>query len=143
MVCEQVLKDLFSAFPNAFINHNLEFVAEPNKRVNSYFCLIGCHSRMEVSAKVLEWLSRESCYSLHYSTDRKNDMVHEYHRNGINRFLGTDFTREDLKLIYEKLGNAINHNLTLEFINSGYDMEILRCAEGRTGWMNTSEEKML
>lgn len=126
MVSQTVLKDLFNAFPDAIINHNLEFVAEPDRRVNSYFGLANCETRMDVEAKVLEWLSREASYSLHFRQDRRNDMVHQYHRDGINRFLGTDFTREDIKLIYEKLGNAIRHQKTLEFIRSGYDMALLK-----------------
>lgn len=125
MVHQTVLKELFNAFPDAIINHNLEFVADPTMRVNSYFCLDGCETRTDVEAKVLEWLSREASYSLHFRQDRRNDMVHQYHRNGINRFLGTNFTQTDMELIYEKLGNAIHHQKTLEFIHSGYDMCLL------------------
>ena len=125
MVSKTVLKDLFNAFPDAIINHNLEFVADPTIRVNSYFCLEGCETRIDVAAKVLEWLSREASFSEHYRSSRSNDRVHQYHLNGINKFLGTDFTRVDMGHIYVKLGNAIHHQKTLEFIHSGYDMCLL------------------
>lgn len=125
MVNQTVLKDLFNAFPDAIINHNMEFVAYPTIRVNSYFCLDGCETRTDVEAKVLEWLSREASFSAHYHQARRNDRVHQYHREGINRFLGTDFTREDLELIYVHLGNAVHHQRTLDFIKSGYDMDLL------------------
>lgn len=58
-------------------------------------------------------------------------MVHQYHLNGINKFLGTDFTREDMKMIYVNLGNAVHHQKTLEFIDSGYDMELLKYREDK------------
>ena len=47
-----------------------------------------------------------------------------------NIYLGTDFTIEDMYLIYDKLGNAINHQLTLDFIANGYDMEFLKRSDG-------------
>lgn len=75
---------------------------------------------------LLEWLSRDAYKSLHYSTDRRNEEVHEYHRQGINSFLGTSFTPEDMAIIYQRLGNAAHHQKTLEFIRSGYDMEVLK-----------------
>ena len=129
MVGELVLKDLFNAFPRAIINHNLEFVAEPDSRVNSYFGLANCETRMDVEAKVLEWLSREASFSEHYRSSRSNDRVHQYHLNGINKFLGTDFTRVDMGHIYVKLGNAVHHQKTLEFIRSGYNMDLLMTKE--------------
>lgn len=129
MVCEQVLKDLFSAFPDAIINHNLEFVADPSRRVNSYFRLDNCETRTDVIAKVLERLSRDASCSAHFCQAKRNDRVHQYHRNGINWFLGTDFTREDMEMIYTYLGNAIHHQKTLEFIRSGYDMKLLNQME--------------
>lgn len=122
MVQQKVLNDLFAAFPDAIINRNLEFVADPSRRVNSYFRLDNCETRIDVAAKVLEWLSREASFSEHYRSSRSNDRVHQYHLNGINRFLGTDFTREDMEMIYTYLGNAIHHQKTIEFIQSGYDM---------------------
>lgn len=125
MVNEKILKKLFEAFPNAIINRCLEFVAEPNPKVNSYFTLEGIETELDVQCKLLEWLSREAYKSEHYKGDIYNARVHEYHRDGINSFLGTDFTHEDMKLIYSKLGNGVNRELTLEFIQSGFNTEIL------------------
>ena len=45
--------------------------------------------------------------------------------NGINQFLDTDFTEKDMEQIYTYLGNACNHEKTLRFIASGYDMSVL------------------
>lgn len=49
MVATPILKKLFDAFPNGFINHNLEFIAHPHHRVNSYFCLGNCETEEEIS----------------------------------------------------------------------------------------------
>lgn len=129
MVEQKVLNDLFAAFPDAIMNRNLEFVADPHRRVNSYFRLDNCETRIDAIAKLLEWLSREAYKSEHFRVKWRNDQVHEYHLNGINCFCGTDFTPEDMKLIYTYLGNACNHQKTLAFIRSGYDLDLLRRLE--------------
>lgn len=126
MVETYVLQKLFRAFPNSIINHSLEFVADVNPRVNSYFCLLNCNSEEDVQAKVLEWLSRDAYKSTHYRTNKKNEEVHKYHLEGINSFLGTEFTPEDVAIIYQELGNSINRPKTIEFIRSGYDMTLIK-----------------
>lgn len=126
MVETDILQKLFKAFPNSVINHSLEFVADIDPRVNSYFRLSDCDSDEDVQAKVLEWLSRDAYKSEHYQTKKKNEQVHKYHLDGINSFLGTEFTPEDVAVIYQELGNCINHNKTLEFIRSGYDMTLIK-----------------
>ena len=125
MVGQQILKKLLSAFPNGFINHNLEFIAEPHHRVNSYFRLEDCETEEDVTAKVLEWLSREAHKSLHFNSDRRNRAVHEYHLEGINAFCGTIFSVDDIEKVYTYLGNRVNHQKTLDFIRSGYDLAVL------------------
>ena len=125
MVEQKVLNDLFAAFPDAIMNRNLEFVADPHRRVNSYFRLDNCETRTDAIAKLLELLSREAYKSEHFYVKWRNDQVHEYHLNGINRFCGTDFTPEDMEIIYTYLGNSCNHNRTLRFIESGYDLAVL------------------
>lgn len=126
MIELSVLYRLLRAFPNSLINGQLEFVADRNPRVNSYFRLDNCASEEDVKAKMLEWLSRDAYKSMHYHTEKRNKEVHEYHRRGINLFLGTAFTPEDMAIIYQRLGNAVRHRKTLEFIRSGYDMEVLK-----------------
>lgn len=125
MVEQKVLNDLFAAFPDAILNPHLEFVDDPHRRVNSYFRLDNCETRVDVVAKVLEWLSREAFKSQHFDADWRNAKVHKYHIDGINQFCGTAFSSEDMELIYTELGNCIRHQKTLEFIRSGYDMSVL------------------
>ena len=139
MVQQKVLNDLFAAFPDAIMNRNLEFVADPNSRVNSYFRLDNCKTRMDVAAKLLERLSRNACKSQHFNAEWRNAQVHKYHLDGINQFCGTAFTSEDIGVIYGCLGNGVNHKKTLDFIQSSYDLDILKDMEGQT---MTTEEKV-
>lgn len=125
MVDQKVLNKLFAAFPDAIINRNLEFVADPQRRVNSYFRLEDCETEEDVAAKVLEWLSREAYKSQHFNVEYRNRMVHDYHSDGINTFCGTSFDTLDIETIYTRLGNCVNHQKTLDFIRSGYDMAVL------------------
>lgn len=126
MVEQKVLNDLFAAFPDAILNRHLEFVADPHRRVSSYFRLDNCETREDVVAKLLEWLSRDAYKSEHFHVERRNAQVHKYHLDGINQFCGTSFTPDDMKLIYSFLGNRANHQKTIAFIRSGYDMEVLK-----------------
>lgn len=125
MVSQNVLNELFAAFPNAIMNRHLEFVAEPHGRVNSYFCLEDCETRMDATCKVLEYLSREAYKSMHFNAKWRNEEVHEYHLRGINDFCGTAFSYEDIELVYTYIGNGINREKTLDFIRSGYDITVL------------------
>lgn len=126
MVSQKVLNDLFGAFPDAILNRNLEFVADPHRRVNSYFRLDNCETRTDVICKVLEYLSREAFKSMHFNAKWRNAQVHDYHLQGINTFCGTEFSVEDIELVYTYLGNGVNRQKALAFINSGYDLGILK-----------------
>lgn len=130
MVSNDVLRKLFFAFPNGFINHNLEFIAEPHHRVNSFFYLEDCETEEDVAAKILEWLSREAYKSHHFTSERRNRQIHEYHLEGINAFCGTFFTEDDIAVVYQYLGNSVNHKKTIAFIRSGYNLAVLTREEG-------------
>lgn len=51
----EIRSRLFRAFPEAFINGNLEYIACP--RQNSYFRLEDIEDERDLKAKILEWLS--------------------------------------------------------------------------------------
>jgi hypothetical protein len=75
---------------------------------------------------VLEWFSRPAHKTEPYSQGIRNQRFHEFMLNGINNFLDTKFTIEQMEVIYEYLGNAINHQKTIEFIQSEYDFNVLK-----------------
>ena len=44
----------------------------------------------------------------------------------LNNALKTNFSQQDIELIYTKLGNGINHELTKKFVEKNFDMEMLK-----------------
>lgn len=113
---EAIRNRFTEAFPKFFINHNLEAIVHPRR--NTYFLLSDVHTETDLIAKILEWLSREAAKS--FSSESQ-----KYHLHGINTFLGTSFSQEDMRQIYTYLGNRCNHSRTLRFIESGYDLSVL------------------
>lgn len=111
-------------FPNSVINHNGEFIA--HIKSNTSFILIDCNSKEDVKCKVLEWLSRPAYKTEPYSTKRNNDKFHSFILAGVNDYLDTYFSERDMEKIYTYLGNACDHKKTLKFIESGYDMSVLK-----------------
>lgn len=128
MVDSNITKKLAGAFPRSFINSALEFIA--HRTANEYFRLEDCETELDVKCKVLEWLSRGAFKTEPFYDDNKNKEFHKFMLNGINKFLGTNFDEEDIAVIYQELGNRVNHELTVEFVNSGYDMAVLKGREG-------------
>ena len=124
MVDSLVTRKLAKSFPKSFINTGLEFIA--HKEANEYFRLEDCQNEFDVKCKILEWLSRGAYKTCPYHSKLKNKRFHNFMLNGINDFLGTGFTEEDIAIIYQKLGNRVRHSLTEEFVNSGYDMAVLK-----------------
>lgn len=124
MVNSLITKKLERAFPKSFINTSLEFIA--HKEANEYFILEDCETEFDVKCKVLEWFSRGAYKTCPFSSNVKNERLHNFMLNGINDFLGTDFTEDDIEIIYTYLGNRCNHERTVNFINSGYDMAVLK-----------------
>lgn len=124
IIGNDVTTRLIYAFPQSYINHNLEFIA--HEEANEYFRLEDCKNEFDVKCKVLEWLSRGAYKTEPFYSNFKNGVFNRFMRKGINVFLGTEFTEDDIEIIYTRLGNRCNHSLTEEFVNSGYDMKILK-----------------
>lgn len=103
--------------PNCFINHNFELIVEPKN--NIYFRLEDVDSVHALICKVLAWLSRPSCKGV-------SDYWQKRIRAIINEFLGTEFSEDDMHEIYTYLGNDCNRKKTERFIESGYDLSVLK-----------------
>ena len=123
MVDWSITEKLMRAFPCSFINQRGEIIV--HYKANSYFILKSCENEFDVKCKILEWLSRDAYKTAPFG-DRKNKEFHEFILNGINRYLGTDFSYSDMDEIYTYLGNSVNHVKTIRFIESGYDMSVLK-----------------
>ena len=121
---EHIKKLMVIAIKNGFepfINHLGELVL--NRKTNLYFNANGINSWEDVACKLLEWCSRDACKTRPFASDRESKKYNEQVRNIINKFLGTDFNEDDMGLIYSELGNRVNHQLTLDFINSGFKLK--------------------
>lgn len=114
---------LMNCFPGSFINHNGEFIA--HEKANEYFSLSTCGDELDVKCKVLEWLSRAASKGEPFRTYKRNLAFQKFMLDGINRYLHTTFSHDDIDKIYTYLGNACNHKKTIRFIESGYDMSVL------------------
>ncbi|MEG3340209.1 hypothetical protein [Streptococcus suis] len=115
------LKELLGLFPRSFINANLEVILIP--KTNTYFSLEGVQSRRDIIAKLLMWCSRPIVKGQPFRSQKGNNIFREVIKKTFNYYLGTLFSDEDMSLIYHKLGNGINPELTFRFIDSGFDME--------------------
>jgi len=102
----------------------------PSKKKTSIF-IANCKDEFEVKCKVLEWFSRGAYKTEHYRTTKRNELYHNFMRNGINAFLGTNFNADDMAIIYTELGNGVNRGLCEQFINSGYDISVLKVGDSR------------
>lgn len=120
---KEYVTDLLDLFPNSFVNENQEFIAVP--KTNLYFLLSNCNSLLDIKCKVLEWFSRDACKSQPFRSHWRNKEYQDNIRDKINEFLGTDFTREEMTDIYSQLGNNVNRQLCIEFIESDYNMKLL------------------
>lgn len=116
-------KALLQSFPGSFINSRDEFIA--HMKANECILLSNCETPEDIECKVLEWFSRAAFKSQPYSQEWRNRKFHEFMLRGINAFLETNFSPEDMEIIYQKLGNRIRHELTVGFVEHGKDIEWL------------------
>lgn len=120
---EECRQALLNAFPESWFNDRDEFIA--HTRSNTYFMFCNCDTPLDVECKILEWFSRPAHKGMPYSQEWRNRKFREFMLNGINNFLDTSFNLDSMEEIYCALGNAINHEKTIKFVESGYDFEVL------------------
>ena len=124
---DEIVIDLLKSFPGSFLNQYGEFIA--HRETNQYFQLSKCKDDLEIKCKVLEWLSRAAYKTEPYKSKKKNEKFNDFMLRGINKFLNTDFDKYNMMTIYQELGNQVNRELTIKFINSNYDMAVLQESE--------------
>ena len=114
---------VMNIFYGSFINNNNELILIP--KTNLYFYLGDVNTVAEMKYKLLEWCSRSCFKAMPYRYTKKNREYQDDVLRKVNECLDMEFTREQMELIYTKLGNCINHELTMKFVSSGYDMKLL------------------
>lgn len=113
---KSVINHALQSFPKSFINHNNEIILEP--RNNVYFRLDGVDSDLDFKCKMLAWVSRPIAKGLNkYWSPRV--------LRNFNEVLGTNFTMDEMHAIYDRLGNDVNRQLSIRFIESNYDLDLL------------------
>ena len=126
-----MIDEIFSVmecFEGSFINRFGELII--SDRGNVYFNTKGCKDKTDIICKLLEWCSRSIAKGKPYASAKRNREWREKILEGYNKYLGTKFTLSDMYWIYDKLGNAVNHEFTLKFIESGYDLNLVYPKEG-------------
>jgi len=118
-------------FPTASIYKEEEIILEPKN--NIYFRIVGVASVLDFNCKILEWCSRACFKGL-------TEYWQRYFRRGLNSYFGKNWTKENYDLIYTRLGNGVNRSLCIEFINSGFNINLL--AEDRTSCAKSSQQKI-
>lgn len=111
-------------FDGSYINKHGELIL--SVRGNVYFTATNCKNKEDVICKLLEWCSRPIAKGEPYYKPKRNIEWRESLLCGYNNYLGTNFTLDDMYWIYDKLGNAVNHELTLYFIHRNYDLSLVR-----------------
>lgn len=111
-----IINHTLHVFPKSFINHNNEIILEP--RNNVYFRLDDVKTELEFKCKLFAWASRPIAKGL-------NKYWWPRVLKSFNELLGTNFTKDEMYKIYDRLGNDVNRQLTIRFIESNYDLSLL------------------
>lgn len=116
------LDNFMRIFKGSFINRINEIIL--NRDYNIYFSLDGVETKKDFSRKIFYWVSRSVGKNHTISLKVRKSLL-----NSINLYLGTNFTIDDFLLIYDRLGNGVRPKLTEEFIDSNFDLALLKESE--------------
>lgn len=122
--------NVMNCFPNSYINRCGEVII--SDKCNVYFNAKNCENETDIICKLLEWCSRPIAKGQPYCHEKRNWEWRESLLVSLNEYLGTQFSQEDMYWIYVKLGNEVDHELTLKFIESGYDLNLVYPQKGES-----------
>ena len=114
------LKKLLNCFPESYINHNLEVILIP--KTNTYFSLVGCGTKRDIIAKILMWCTGDISKARPYSQQRRNIRFYVENKERLEKYIDKNI---GVDVVYHRLGNGINKELTYKFIDSDFDMNLL------------------
>lgn len=128
----EVVQRLKACFPKGYISYNNEFIADraANRQYGGVcFSMKACFTEEDVTCAVIETLSYDCCKSQPYKEKAANADFRSYMISGTNSFLGVNFAEAEYLLIYTWLGNRADRQLTLDFVESGYNLQILTASK--------------
>lgn len=121
---QNAVDELMKLFNGSFINSHNELILVP--KTNLYFRLEDIETLLDLKCKVIAWCSRHACKTMAYRVNWRNEKYQTEVRLRINNFLGVKFDKEQWMFIYTYLGNDIRRKLCERFIESGYDLSVIK-----------------
>jgi hypothetical protein len=114
---EWCLKIIKPFFPEAIIYKNEEIIFI--KKINLYFLLHDVKCNRDFDCKIIAYMSRPA---------HKGTPIYwqNYILRGLNSYFKQTWSKEDMSLIYTKLGNDVNRKLCMKFISSGFDLVFIK-----------------
>lgn len=129
---------IMAAFKESFVKFNNDgFEIILDSKSNFFFSLENVDSDCELIRRLISSVSR--CYKTNpYEKEWRNRRYQTELMTSFNKFLGTNFTEDDFEYIYTYLGNGCNKPIAIKFIESGYDLNVLKqlIAERDSGTKN-------
>jgi len=107
-------------YDKCFINKNNELILEP--RNNIYFILDNVNSVLDLKCKLIEYTSRPSCKGV-------SKYWQDYFLKRFNSYFKTKFNKNEMMDIYTYLGCGANRMKCIKFIESNFDLSILKAAQ--------------
>lgn len=133
-----LLIKIMAAFKESFVKCNNDgFEIILDSKSNFSFSLENIDSDCELIRRLISSVSR--CYKTEpYEKEWRNRKYQTELMTSFNGFLGTNFTEDDFEYIYTYLGNGCNKPIAIKFIESGYDLNVLKqlIAERDSGTKN-------
>lgn len=115
-VVKRFMKICTKHSPKCFINDSMELIVVPKN--NIYFIVEDVDTELDLQIKVLSWLSRPAIKGI-------SDYYQKRIRNIINEYFERHFYLEELEEIYRYLGNDIDREKCMRFIESDFDFNFL------------------
>ena len=123
---EILVNQLQTAFKESFIkcnNDGFEIILDSKSKF--FFSLENIDSDCELIRRLISSVSR--CYKTEpYEKEWRNRRYQTELMTSFNKFLGTNFIEDDFEYIYTYLGNGCNKPIAIKFIESGYDLNVLK-----------------
>lgn len=117
------VQKLMKYFPGSFITPAMEVVLD--RKFHTSFSVKENMSREDVLCKIFEWCSRDCAKAEPYCSHKMNTLSRDSLCLRFSKYIGKVFDQSDFYWIYDRLGNAINHERTLKFIAEGMNVENL------------------
>ena len=121
-----LLIKIMASFKESFVKCNNDgFEIILDSKSNFFFSLENVDSDCELIRRLISSVSR--CYKTEpYEKEWRNRRYQTELMTSFNKFLGTNFIEDDFEYIYTYLGNGCNKPIAIKFIESGYDLNVLK-----------------